>query len=108
MPRQSSVPVIAWSWDRYQNGRPSASGDMANNFKNEGHQNLDPGLFTLTPIPNAARFLSREAIQNTVDASRDAEFTSVLGEGPVEITFRFVELTGLEKQEFISKDSKST
>ena len=98
MPRQ---PTMQWSWDRYQNGRPSASGDMANNFKNEGHQNLDPGLFTLSPISNTARFLSREAIQNTVDASRDLQFTNVLGELPVEITFRFVELTGRKKKEFI-------
>ena len=56
MPRQ---PTMQWSWVRYQNGMPSASGDMANNFKNEGHQNLDPGLFTLSPISNTARFLSR-------------------------------------------------
>lgn len=102
MPRQPTSPVMQWSWDRYQNGRPSASGDMANNFKNEGHQNLDPGLFTLSPISNTARFLSREAIQNTVDASRDFQFTSVLGELPVEITFRFVELIGDKKKEFIS------
>lgn len=90
-----------WFWLRYQNSTPSASGDMARNFKNEGRRDIDPGIFTLNPIPNPSRFLARESIQNTLDASRDKRFTDVHGEGPVEVVFRFRNLEGDEKQKFI-------
>lgn len=90
-----------WFWLRYQNSTPSASGDMARNFKNEGRRDIDPGIFQLSPIPNPARFLARESIQNTVDASRDKQFTDIHGEGPVEVVFRFVDIYGDQKKEFV-------
>jgi len=90
-----------WFWLRYQNSTPSASGDMARNFKNEGRRDIDPGVFQMSPIPNPARFLARESIQNTIDASRDRRFTELHGEGPVEVVFRFRELSGQEKRDFV-------
>jgi hypothetical protein len=90
-----------WSWIRYKNSSFNTAGDIANNFKNEGRDDLDPGIFTLSPIPNPARFLARECIQNTVDASRDPKFVNQNDLVPVGITFRFVELTGREKEQFI-------
>jgi hypothetical protein len=89
-----------WVWSRLKNGQPGQAGDLANNFRNEG-SDLDPGVFARDPIPNTARFLAREFIQNTVDASRDPVFTSAHGESAVEVVFRFVELRGAEKSAFI-------
>lgn len=100
MPNSTSVSE-QWLWYRYQDSVPSGSGDMARNFKNEGRRDIDPGLFTQNPISNPARFLAREAIQNTVDASRDERFTTVMGDGTVEVVFRFVELIGEQKQKFV-------
>jgi hypothetical protein len=103
MSRQSASEQ--WLWYRYQDSVPSGSGDMARNFKNEGRRDIDPGLFSQSPISNPARFLAREAIQNTVDASRDEKFTRIMGDGPVEVVFRFVELVGEAKRKFIETSS---
>ena len=102
MNARNSASSTQWYWLRYQNSTPSASGDMARNFKNEGRRDIDPGIFQLNPIPNPARFLARESIQNTVDASRDPRFTNFHGDGPVEVVFRFKDLSGQEKRDFIA------
>jgi hypothetical protein len=96
----SSSTKSLWTWTPFKNGQPGQAGDIANNFRNEGG-NLDPGIFERDPIPNVARFLAREFIQNTVDASRDDFFTSVYGTEPVEVVFRFVELSGASRTAFI-------
>jgi hypothetical protein len=89
-----------WHWSPFRNGQPGQAGDLANNFRNEG-RDPDPGIFARDPIPNTARFLAREFIQNTVDASRDSVFTGIHGHGAVEVVFRFVELTGTDRDRFI-------
>ena len=102
---RKSKKIDRWHWIRYQNSNPSSSGDLARNFKNEGRRDLDPGIFQLFPIPNPARFLARESIQNTMDACNDIRFTDIHGVGPVEVIFRFVELTGESKKLFIESAS---
>ena len=102
MNARNSASSNQWFWLRYQNSTPSASGDMARNFKNEGRRDIDPGIFQLNPIPNPARFLARESIQNTIDASRDTRFTDFHGDGPVEVVFRFRDLSGQEKRDFVA------
>ena len=90
-----------WHWTKYQNGTPAMSGDNSRNFKNEADPEIDGSLFTDEPISSAARFLAREVIQNSVDASRDTYFTDVFGEGHLRIHFRFEDLLGEQKQLFI-------
>jgi hypothetical protein len=90
-----------WHWTMYQNGTPAMSGDNSRNFKNEADPEIDGSLFADEPISSAARFLAREVIQNSVDASRDTFFTNVFGEGHLRIHFRFEELFGEQKQLFI-------
>lgn len=92
-----------WQWDRFRNAQPNVSGDLAKNFRNEGSSDLDPGIFQAFPISNVARFLSREFIQNTIDASRDPWFTERRGDGRVLVKFRFEELTGAAKKDFVSR-----
>ena len=60
-----------WHWTMDQNGTPAMSGDNSRNFKNEADPEIDGSLFADEPISSAARFLAREVIQNSVDASRD-------------------------------------
>lgn len=96
----SSQHTERWMWTAFRNGQPGQAGDLANNFRNEG-RDPDPGVFARDPIPNTARFLAREFIQNTVDASRDPVFVNNHGVGPVEVIFRFVELTGEARAKFI-------
>lgn len=97
------MPLADWYWDRFRNNQPNVSGDLAKNFRNEAASDLDPGVFQAFPVSNVARFLVREFIQNTIDASRDPWFTSLRGNGHVVVKFRFEELVGREKLDFISR-----
>ena len=100
---------MEWIWDKFRNNRPNVSGDMAKNFKNEGSKKLDPGIFDHIQIPNPARFLVREFLQNSVDASRDELFLDwrfseeSIELGPLEVVFRFKDLVGQEKKKFIDE-----
>jgi hypothetical protein len=97
------VQLAEWQWDRFRNAQPNVSGDLAKNFKNEGSSDLDPGIFRAFPITNVARFLTREFIQNSIDASRDPWFVQRRGAGEVVVKFRFEELTGVHKRNFIEQ-----
>ena len=91
----------AWHWTQRKNAEVSVDGDIAKNFRNEGGSELDPGILATTPIPNAARFLTREFIQNSIDASRDPYFMADNDDQTVEIVFRFTELSGPERSAFV-------
>jgi len=91
----------SWNWTLRKNAEVSVDGDIAKNFRNEGGSELDPGILANAPIPNAARFLAREFIQNSIDASRDPYFMADHEDPPVEIVFRFAELSGPKRSAFI-------
>lgn len=79
------------------------SGDNSRNFKNETDSEIDGSLFGDEPLPSSARFLAREALQNSVDASRDERFTSSHGHEALLVTFRFRSLIGKEKEAFVNE-----
>lgn len=82
------------------------SGDIAKNFKNEAPRHKDLASLRAganTPEYMSAMYLVREALQNSVDSSRDPEFLGWRGRrgedlgAPFEVTFRLVDMFGAEK-----------
>ena len=98
----SNSDIEKWNFEEYDIDRSNTSGDFGNVVSKLGEAYDCPGVLKVNSPQAMASLLARESIQNSWDAALERqEFFGNAKKVGFHLEFRFVELKGKKKQQFV-------